>query len=230
MLNSPESSQHKQQTLTNEISVQVESFDLISHSSPYVNLRKKYLSKNFKLDIRQKFSLPPQQFLSNDKNLGGKFNINSIGSGLFNDNQCEKIEKVKKKLIYLNTKVNGRCQSEFIDTEKSSPGVKSLKNRNASELRLDKPLFADYGISKCPSAYQIPHVFDPLSNFVVTNLPVRLFNGELKARKFKGGCLSSKSKVNPYKRTPLKIHLSAKKDPKPRCFFRHIPKNLSSNV
>lgn len=227
MLNSPE---NNQEIFTNEISVQVESFDLMSQPSPYLNLRKKYLSKNFKFDKRHEFDLPVQQFLSNDKKPGGRFKINSIGFGLNSDNQGEKLENVKKKLIYLNTKVNYRCKSGFVDSEKNTPGVKSMKNRNLSELKLVKPAFADYGITKCPSAYQIPHVFDPLSNFVATNIPVKLSKLELKPRKFKAGCSSANCKANPNKKLPLKIHLSAKKDPKVRCYLKHIPKTLSLNV
>lgn len=229
MLSSPELIRKNSEVLTNEISVQVESQDLNLYSRQKSHLLKFSSNRRFEFISLKEPEQSNQKLLSKNKSKLNK--ISSLSNRIptsFSNKPDNKDSKVNMS-PYFNAPKEIKIKN--IQFEKVTSLQKLKSNKNLSEIPLKDPLFTNVKLAKCPSAYQIPHVFDPMDNFVTTNVPAKLSKYKLKPKPFKPSQFSIKPKINlKSKSSSSRPSLPVQKNAKFRAYFKHIPRVHSLNL
>ena len=228
MLNSPELNSKNSEVLTNEISVQVESHDLQLYSRHKSQASRFFSNKKFEFFSQKEPEELNQKLLSKSKS---KLNRISALSNRIPSSFSYKPDNHDLKCNMSPYLSGGKeIKLKNIRFEKLTPGKTNKRNKPLSEIPLKDPLFSNAKITKCPSAYQIPPVFNPMDNFVTTNVPAKLSRYKFKAKAFKPIHISSKRKLNLKRKSFSTPGLSVEKNAKIRVHFKQIPKVLSFNI
>ena len=101
-----------------------------------------------------------------------------------------------------------------------------MKNIKAKQ----EVVYSQTKLEKCPSAYQIPRIYDPLSNFSTKNLALKPSINQPKSKIFKNYQSCLLNEIDLSLKTGKRLKLKDLKKAKNKYYFRHAPKVYSLDM
>jgi hypothetical protein len=212
---------------SNEISVQVGTTDLFfTPSKKKSSLR---LSTNHKIEFKPDMGFPihqqvKSQFLSSSKSHRKRHSALSYLPNVVNPEKDPSVDDLAKISIHVEVKKPRRCHSGGFLPEKQLDRMRVLKKSSDYGKDHLEVVHSQKRLEKNPSAYRIPNIYDPLSNFSTRHLPLKLSKCQPKSRVFKNyqACLAEAIDLS--LKTGKRLKINKMKDCKRRYYFRHNAK------
>lgn len=218
---------------TNEISVQVESHDL------FFNPRKTKPSS--RLPTANKLEFKPDLVFKHQKQTKSQFLSvfktsrksnpcpNNLSKQPFSDQSTNKYQESFS--IKLDIKRPRRCQSgDIVPDTRHENRIKLCKKSMKSLRDKQEVVYSHPKFEKCPSAYQIPRIYDPLSNFSTKNLALKPSKNQPKSKIFKNYQACFLNEIDLSLKTGKRLKLKDLKEAKHKYYFRHAPKVYSLDM